>query len=531
MSLNKNIKVKLPDNKWVLSKPNKSGDQYVMYLTDSTRVSKEYVKVKRVSIGIYDKETKMLIPNNKYYEIFDIPSISTYSVSTIRNYGNYYLMYYIFREWGLLEIIRKVFPTIWDKIITISMYMICDNEAMYYIDDYCDENYLINNTYVTSSETSKVFTKITPEKRQEFLKLWIKARNEQESIAYDVTSISSYTKEISLLDYGYNRDKEDLPQINLGMYYGMTSRLPLLYEIYNGALTDKVHFDTMLRTGKAYGIDHIRLIMDRGFFTQDNIEYLYNNNIPFIMGISISNKEVKKKIDEIKERIKSSQYSLSDDLTNGISIDMELKNIPVKLHLYYNHYKVADEITIIKGKICRLEQELKGKILQDIVETKRYEKYFKLEINKGQLISYTRDYEKIDKIYSYAGYYALISNGINDNTEEILKQYRGKDIIEKTFDNLKNYIDCNRLRVHYDETMQGKIFITFISLIIKSVIDNKITDMSVKKVINEMKKLKIQILANNEEYIGPLTKKQKDIIKQFNINEEELKKSVNQLPL
>ena len=48
-----------------------------------------------------------------------------------------------------------------------------------------------------------------------------------EFLAYDVTSISSYSKGIESLEWGYNRDKEKLPQLNLGMYYGESSGLPL----------------------------------------------------------------------------------------------------------------------------------------------------------------------------------------------------------------------------------------------------------------------------------------------------------------
>lgn len=40
------------------------------------------------------------------------------------------------------------------------------------------------------------------------------------------------------LEWGYNRDKEKLPQINLGMYFGETSRLPVYYCTYPGSILD-----------------------------------------------------------------------------------------------------------------------------------------------------------------------------------------------------------------------------------------------------------------------------------------------------
>ncbi len=47
-----------------------------------------------------------------------------------------------------------------------------------------------------------------------------------EYVAYDVTSISTQAHGVEEAEWGYNRDKERLPQVNFGMYYGEESRLP-----------------------------------------------------------------------------------------------------------------------------------------------------------------------------------------------------------------------------------------------------------------------------------------------------------------
>ena len=38
-------------------------------------------------------------------------------------------------------------------------------------------------------------------------------------VFYDISSISSYSKKIEGVEWGYNRDKERLAQINIGMLY------------------------------------------------------------------------------------------------------------------------------------------------------------------------------------------------------------------------------------------------------------------------------------------------------------------------
>ena len=87
---------------------------------------------------------------------------------------------------------------------------------------------------------------------------------------------------------------------------------------------------------------------------------------------------------------------------------------------------------------------------------------------RGRRITYNQ--EAIDAYkQSRTGFLVLLSNEIKDPIRA-LQAYRDKDEVEKAFDNLKNVIDSKRLRVHLDESMKGRLFIQFISLIFTSYI-------------------------------------------------------------
>ncbi len=66
-----------------------------------------------------------------------------------------------------------------------------------------------------------------------FLQNWVKF-NKDTGVYFDITSFSCHAKNIDILKWGYNRDKEALPQINLGLILGIKSQLPISYEIYPG---------------------------------------------------------------------------------------------------------------------------------------------------------------------------------------------------------------------------------------------------------------------------------------------------------
>lgn len=532
MALNRKILVPMPKNKVVFAKRINSDIYDVRYLISSVRKGKTSNN-KRVNIGIRDEVTGKLIPNNNYFNIFKEDAIVEYTPKSVKNYGNYFLIYKLVSSIGLLDTLKIVFPNSWDKIINIAFYMVCEGSVMYYCEDFCDDTYTFNNCYLPSSTISNLLSSINIDKRVDFFKEWVKRRPENECIIYDSTSISTYGKDITIAEYGYNKDGESLPQINLGLFYGKVSRLPLFYEAYNGSLKDKEQFECMMRYAKTFNINKVSYVMDRGYFKRVNIEYLYKEQIPFIMGVQLNLVDIKNVFDELKHNIKNSINSCDIEGIYGVNKEMELFKVPVKLHLYFNYKKEHDEVVRIDNDVKRLEQELKSKkTLEDI---SKYERYFSISLNNDRTFTYSKNYSNIDKEKSTCGYFALITSRIDYTTSGVLSEYRSKDLGEKQFNNFKNFIDMNRLRIHSDETMNGKIFIGFISIIIKSQLEklykNELNrfEYSIEKILKELSKIKIVTLHSKDTLMLPLTKKQKDIFKIFEISEETIKESLFQM--
>ena len=121
------------------------------------------------------------------------------------------------------------------------------------------------------------------------------------------------------------------------------------------------------------------------------------------------------------------------------------------------------------------------------------------------------------------GYFIVIGNEKNANKYEILDNYRNKDMIEKIFDVMKNETDGNRLRVHSDITVQGKLFVKFIALILymqmsKTMKEKKMFDkLSIKEVLLELRKIKKTFIDENISVVTEITKKQKQILEAFEL--------------
>ena len=99
-----------------------------------------------------------------------------------------------------------------------------------------------------------------------------------------------------------------------------------------------------------------------------------------------------------------------------------------------------------------------------------------MKITPKRGIRITPIQEAIDAKLKNSGYFILLSNDIKDSTEA-LEIYRGKDVVEKAFNNLKERLNMRRTSVSSDVNLEGKLFIQFIALIYLSYIRKKMSDV------------------------------------------------------
>jgi len=489
---------------------------YIYYTTRAYRNKKGKPTNDRVSIGKLDEATGKLIPNRNYYEVYK--ATSEPEVQSIKSYGVTYLVDKILWELKLDTVLKKKFPELANQIIAISEYMLCEGNIMYYYDDWSEGVYPYENTKLSSQQISRVFQSIDYKRRMEFFKTWIHARNPNEYIAYDVTSISSYSQGIDNLEYGYNRDSDNLPQVNMAMYYGEESRLPLYYNVYPGSITDKTHLATMLQDNDVIGCKKAKYILDRGFHSAENVEQLAKAGCRFVMGIPNSLKFSMQMIDKYRgEIVNRSECRLGKGLPYAKSTVVEEFGIRAKLHIYYSPSKAVAEEEQFYDRIEKDELALRD-MTQAPSKSKRYDKHFQINRNEDKTFDFNRDQEKINQAISRLGFFLILETDFKSTSEEILNLYRRRDAIEKSFNELKNGLDMKRLQCQSDSTVEGKIFVAFFSLILRSFIQNRLkqfqqeTGTSFAAVMKELNKIKLVFTADGKRMLTPITKKQRDIL-------------------
>ena len=155
-----------------------------------------------------------------------------------------------------------------------------------------------------------------------------------------------------------------------------------------------------------------------------------------------------------------------------------------------------------------------------------YDKYFFINRSKDGKLGFKKNFDAIDEALKMCGFFLIAETDFKKTSAEILNIYRTRDVVEKSFDNLKNELDFKRTHCQTSETLNGKIFVSFIALIVKSYMTNQLGDFarennySTRKILLELDKIKTLKLSNSSipKQINPISKLAKNIFDLLFIN-------------
>jgi transposase len=521
----------------------KVGKYTYLYESFSYRDKEGKPKNKRKTVGKLDSATGQPIYKAEYLERMvaegqPIPvsengsPFTTEDIrrSSIRDYGAFYLYHNLAEQMGLLDVLGKALPGCWEEVFNLAAYLISTGDPFAYCEDWLAETEAFAVGPMTSQRVSELLYRITNEDRAIFYRTWCGLRSEQEYLALDITSTSSYAEMIDSVEWGYNRDKENLPQINICLLMGYQSRYPIYQTVYGGSLKDVSTLQATISTFKALaGEKPMIAVMDKGFYSAKNINAMLSEkqHVDFAIAVPFTGKFAKglvksesKDIDTLDNTIVNGKETLRA-VTKVRKWDSEHR---IYAHVYYNARKamgIKEDLYTHVATLRERAMEMPEKFASD----PDYAKYLIIRRSEKVAGGYTVNVQDdvVAAELETAGWMVIVSNHIA-NAKEAIKIYREKDIVEKGFLRLKNSLDLGRVRVHSETSMQNKVFIGFISLILLSAIHNTMADkglyakMTMKKLILTLTKLKLQVV-NGVRVLFPVTKEQRTIYEAFDIKE------------
>lgn len=555
--------VKIPDVKGKITLQKKGKTTYVQYEYDRIYLpDKQYTNVSRASIGkLADAEKMLMWPNENYIKYFPGEALPEVRDRTRRScglrIGTWIVIRKIINEYNLPEILGRYIPARdVGLFLDLAAYSIIeeDNRAQHYPSyAYSHPLFTEGMRIYSDSKISSFLQAMGEETGADFLNDWNENRDHREKIyaSYDSTSKKS-SGDLRIVEMGHSKDDEETDIFNYSIAYDTKNREPLFYEVYPGSINDMSQLQCMVDKAKGYGYRQMGFILDRGYFSRDNISYLEDNGYSFVMML-------KGKADLVREWVLENKGTFETNRANNIPEYRTYgKTIRKKLfatdkekryvHLYHSSVREANERGKIEDTINRHTDFLRKHINQFKDFGPKIESYFELtyeenarrkgEDNKEQIgrkfVFFEERAYAIETELNLCGYFVIITSD-KMTAKEALELYKGRDSSEKLFLSDKTFLGNSSLRVGGDESVAAKIFVEFVALIIRNrmynylreelkVMPNKPDYMSVPAAIRELDKIEMARQLDGVYRLDhAVTAKQKTILKAFDLTEENVK--------
>ncbi len=407
--------------------------------------------------------------------------IAGLTISSTTPVGEVIVLQQIEHELGVQTLLTKAFDKATaQRILALAFYTLCTGEPLSYAGIWLEQRG-VASLELDAPRISDLLPTLTADKQRSFFSSWLTEKAKGGTLCYDITSVSSYGRDNEFLEYGYNRDGENLKQINMALVSGKHSGLPLWYSPLPGSLNDVKTLKNLVRELKKLGLDEFSLIMDRGFYSAANIQFLAEHQIKFMMPIPDRTGWHKDLIVQHREVLFANVkgYIPSEDgktMLQSLTIYRPLEDgTRAWLHMYYDSMirSHAEQRFMALYKTC-FDEFSSGNL--DPAHQEFYDEYFTrgYKTKHGQKVIPKKDPVTLFR-EDIAGYWCIYTTSEKD-AKKALEAYRERNAIEQLYDDLKNTLDCSRLRVHSAAAMQGRLFIQFIALILLSELKRRLKD-------------------------------------------------------
>jgi len=394
-------------------------------------------------------------------------------------------------------------------ILSLAWYVASEGSALSDCDSWLGYYENPRGSAMSSQDVSRLLDIIDYDGMMTFFKQWLKVATKDtgktEKTLYDLTSISYYGSGIDAAEYGYSRDKENLPQVNYALMCLRSTAMPLFAWPMNGSISDMSTLETTLQFLRKLEFIPDCLMMDRGFCSVDNLSGLFKNGYTFLQAVKVNAKWIFGVIDA-SESLRFSPDSKLDVggrtyyASTSVCRWVRFRKVSGKgqgkedalVHICEgsarDRYESSDgSIEVIDQHICKIHvlfcQDLVGNQHDRFMDRLRaehdrlvadekaevdkvldkYIKVYRKKYARRRTVEYDTDMIAQHK-NKYAGYICFITNDRTIETAwDALAEYSTRDYIEKDFDEMKNCLDMKRLRVWTDARMRARLFIQFIA--------------------------------------------------------------------
>lgn len=355
------------------------------------------------------------------------------------DFGDAFFLDWYMKELNLTNIVRDLIPHDADTVMSLLFYkVLTDQKASMHALTWWRGNYasmLFPLANLKSQHISLVLEDLGSEQIQhQFFDHYISllyGKNGATGILIDSTGIPNATKmQVTQLS---NHNGDINVEVRLIYVIDRKNGMPIYFRYVQGNIIDVSTLITTFNEMKQYGIDISYAIMDAGYFSEENVRELFENEVPFITRLA-PNRVL------FKEVVGNNNESISDLQSARYAVNyggrlVYLKRVARRL---YDH-----DIYVFIGIDAVSHNAQSAKTML------RY-------------LSDGIDPDEIDRQMMRLGLFVIVSSEAL-STEEVLPLYYTRQQVEQVFDVTKNYVDILPIRVDNEMTFRGHLLLCFIA--------------------------------------------------------------------
>lgn len=543
------FKVPVPTIRGKIFKRTKGASIHVEYQYDRVyNPEKQYNVPKRAVIGkVCKTDASRMFPNEHYLEFFPdtvIPEVrpDAYRSCCLR-IGSYLVISKVMEEYQLASLLKRWLGKDCGLLLDLVSFSIIteDNAGMHYPDfAYCHPLFSDHMRISSDSSVSRMLNSMTADQRIGFLTAWNAKRDHRQRIyvSYDSTNKNCQAGDVEFVEFGKAKDDKGFPVFNLALAFDKTNKVPLFYEEYPGSINDVSQFSFMVDKVHEYGYRRIGFILDRGYFSKDNIRYMDDEHYDFIIMV----KGMKKLVCDLVKRKRGSFETVRDCSIRpyrayGTTVKQKLFADDDRdrwFHIYHNPGREAAEREQLEIQLDRQKTffaKLQGKKIEF---SSTCSQYFDLYHDAEGIFLFAKENKQaIQEALEHCGYFVIVSSA-QMTAEDALVFYKSRDSLEKLFSGDKTFLGSRSMRVQAQESISSKIFIEFIALIIRNRIYTLLREevlrlelkrnyMTVPAALRELEKIEMVRIGNGTYRLDhAVTKTQKTILQAFGLQEDDV---------
>ena len=253
--------------------------------------------------------------------------------------------------------------------------------------------------------------------------------------------------------YGFSKDhRPDRLQMILGAVLDEEGR-PICTDMQPGNTADLTAFLPVVdRLREKFGIKNVCWVADRGMISKETITALEAKNLHYILGARMRRQK------EVSETVlaRAGRYHV-------VAENLRVKEVTVEGRRYVvcrNPDQALKDRADRDAILASLEVQLKNGA-KTLVGNKGYRKFLSVE---KEAVSLNR--QKIKEEERYDGLFVLRTN-TDLPTAEVALQYKRLLQVERFFRDTKSLLDTRPIFHHFDDTIKGHVFVSFLALVLK----------------------------------------------------------------